>query len=162
MQQLVSTIERMSSRPAPESTRQLIPALLHPTASDTRVQADMGLLRTRKAQLMEVRGSKTIKLRKHKMVLVLNKFLKSTARAHYSWIVATDDDVVDCLFYLDSQGEGTTVLQKPACSEFGSKYWGSSIKTLGRARRYPVASLERGFVTKLWGQVLLRIGRACK
>lgn len=135
---------RAGSFPEPARSTPL-PVFTPSPASDANVQVDMGILRNRKDQFLAVHGSKPSELGKHKVVLNFDKFLKSTSTGAQSWTVATDDNVVDRLCCLDTQGAGITVVHKPACSEFGYKHWDACIQTLGCARPYIVASLEKGW-----------------
>ena len=114
-----------------------------------RLQVDMSLLQGRKDQFLEARGLKVGELRKHKVVLDFDAFLKSTPTGAQSWIVATDEDVVNWLCFLDTHGNGTTVVHQHGCQEFGTKHWGSCSRTLGCTTRYAAASMEKGFVSKL-------------
>lgn len=47
----------------------------------------------------ETRGSKASELRKHKVVVDFDLLLKSKRTGAYSWTVATDDGVFNCLCF---------------------------------------------------------------
>lgn len=51
-----------------------------------------------------------------------------------NWTQATDQDVVDWLCFLDTQGAGTTMVHTPACGEIGSKASDSRSRTHGCAK----------------------------
>lgn len=92
----VAEIDQMRAESAPESARfPHLSAFTSPAASDDCVQMDVTLLRHRKDQSTEARGSKTSELRKREVVLNFDTFLKSTSTVAHSWAVATEDPVVN-------------------------------------------------------------------
>ena len=155
---MVSQLER---RDAPQSQMGGVPPdhETSPSPRDVELRVDTTRLRERKEQFLRARASKQSELRKHRVAAEFDRFICAMSGSARNWTQATDQDVVDWLCFLDTQGEGTTVVHAPRCVEFGSKTWGECTRTLGCAKRYASGSLDKGYISKLRAAYSELLGR---
>ena len=127
--------------------------------SEGSLQVDKTCLQQRKTQFLQARVSKQSELRKHQIAAEFDPFIHAISGAARNWTQATYQDVVDWLCFLDTQGDGTTVVHVPTCTEFDSKTWGGCARTLGCAKRYAAGSLDKGYIVKLRAAYSELLGR---
>lgn len=92
---------------------------------NTVLPINLSALRLRQEQFLQAHVCKQRELRKHRVALEFDRFLRSISASTRNWSQATDQNMVDGMCSLDTQGEGTTVaVHTPMCSGFGSKICG--------------------------------------
>lgn len=86
--------------------------------------------------------------------LIVSPGIHSISATSLKRIQATDEDVVDCRCYLDTQDEGFTIVPKPPSrDELGAQRWESPARTLGSAQRYATRSLEKCRMPSICGGI---------
>ena len=78
-----------------------------------------------------------------------DKFMRSRSDRASGWEDASPEMVVEWLCFLDSQGNGTTIVHATACPQVGHYSLSCFDHSLGCRRRYTFGSLQKSFVTKL-------------
>ena len=105
--------------------------------------------RTRYDQFRSFQKEKVGQRRKTAVADGFDKFVRSRSNGASGWEDAPLVMVVEWLCFLDSQGNGTTIVHATSCPQVGQYSLSCSDRSLGCTRRYAFGSLQKSFVSKL-------------
>ena len=114
-----------------------------------RLQVNETQLRTRYDQFRAFQRDKVGRQRKTAEVDGFYKFMRSRSDRASGWEDASPEMVVEWLCFLDSQGNGSTIVRATSCPHVGQYSLSCSDRSLGCTRRYAFGSLQKSFVSKL-------------
>lgn len=117
---LVSIIERCFSSPVTESRG--IPTRLPWHRLTTQLFFSWMCPSKKIRSISSRRASKQSELRRHRVAAEFDRFLQAISASAQSLMPATDQDVVDCMCFLITRGDGAKpVVHAPSCAEGGAK-----------------------------------------
>ena len=124
-----------------------------------RLQVNDTQLRTRYDQFRAFQRHKVRQRRKCAVADGFDKFIRSRSDRASGWEDASPEMGVEWLCFLDSQGNGTTIVHATSCPQVGQYSLSCSDRSLGCTRRYAFGSLQKSFVSKLKRAYVEILGR---
>ena len=124
-----------------------------------RLQVNETQLRTRYDQFRAFQRDKVGQRRKSAVADGFDRFMRSRSDRASGWEDASPEMVVEWLCFLDSQGNGTTIVHATSCPQVGQYSLSCSDRSLGCTRRYAFGSLQKSFVSKLKRAYVEILGR---
>ena len=124
-----------------------------------RLQVNETQLRTRYDQFRAFQRDKVGQRRKSAVADGFDRFMRSRSDRASGWEDASPEIVVEWLCFLDSQGNGTTIVHATSCPQVGQYSLSCSDRSLGCTRRYAFGSLQKSFVSKLKRAYVEILGR---
>ena len=124
-----------------------------------RLQVNETQLRTRYDQFRAFQRDKVGQRRKSAVANGLDKFMRSRSDRAAWWEDASAEMVIERLRFLDSQGNGTTIVLATSCPQVGQYSLSCSDRSLGCTWRYAFGSLQKSFASKLKRAYVEILGR---
>lgn len=118
-----------------------------PPAGDVFVDHDK--VQARRTQVLSAMDGRSGQVRKAKIAKDFDAFVHTRSAGRLGWESATPDDVFDWFCFLDTQGNGTTVVHDRACPGVGSVSADLCVPGSPCTRRYAAESLRVSFFSKL-------------
>lgn len=126
------------------------------------VSFDCALLESRKADVLAAIAGRKGQQRKSEVADQFDGFMRARSNNRRGWATAAPMDVFEWACWLDTEGEGVTLVHVFTCAGVGSLEETHCVVGGGCSRRYAAKALEKGRISKLRMAMVESLGKSAE